>query len=73
MTHLLGWAERSQVCKADDTLNRVLSGDGDTFIGTVEVIDCGIRLRVSVELKQLNAVKLRSSRRRQQGRGEGDA
>ena len=73
MTHLLECPERSQDCKADDTLNHVLSGDGNTFIGTVKVIDCGIRLRVFVELKQLNSVKLRSSRRRQQGRGEGDA
>ena len=73
MTHLLEWAERVQDCKADDTLNRVLSGDGDTFIGTGEVIDCGIRLRVFVVLKEFNAVKLRSSRRRQQGKGEGDA
>ena len=40
MTHLLTCLERSQECKADDTLNRVLSGDGDTFIGTVKVIDC---------------------------------
>ena len=52
MTHLLTCLERSPDCKADDTLNRVLPGDGDTLIGTVEVIDCGIRLRVFVELKK---------------------
>ena len=34
--------------------------------------DCGIRLRVFVVLKEFNAVKLRSSRRRQQSKGEGD-
>ena len=44
-----------------------------TFTGTGEVIDCGIRLRVFVVLKEFDAVKLRSSRRRQQGTGEGDA
>ena len=73
MTHLLTCLERSQDCKAGDTLNRVLSGDGDTFIGTGEAIDCGIRLPVFVVLKEFNTVKLRSSRRRQQGKGEGDA
>ena len=53
----------------------LLSEGVDTFIGTVHGIDCerSFRLRVFVVLKQFNAVKQRSSRRRQQGRGEGDA
>ena len=50
-----------------------VSGDGDTFIGTVQVIDFGISLPVFAEFTQFNAVKLRSSRLRQQGKSEGDA
>ena len=70
MTHLLECSVRRQDDKAGAALNRVLSGDVDTFIGTVQVID---HLRVFVELKQFNAAMQRSSRRRQQSSGEGDA
>ena len=35
----------------------MLSSDVGTYIGTVQVIDCGIRLRVFVELRHFHALK----------------